>query len=164
VDPSPVEHKFDALTTPRLNQSQFWYLICLFIYLVVCFYCQYMTQIREKQEQREAGTWPSLPATQRAEAENGYRHMSMLARFHNIMGNETIHTLEMITTEIRSIFTNAVMVDRIAAMLNYFLLHLVSNLVFLSFFTGHTSLNRHSSFGSYLLGVEDLKKITNSSM
>jgi len=85
-----------------------------------------MTQIREKQEQRENGEWQGLPATQRAEAENGYRHMSMLARFHNIMGNETIHALEMITTEIRSIFTNAVMVDRIAAMLNYFLLHLVS--------------------------------------
>ena len=88
--------------------------------------CQYMTQIREKQEQRESVEWQGLPANQRAEAENGYRHMSMLARFHNIMGNETIHALEMITTEIQSIFTNTVMVDRIAAMLNYFLLHLVS--------------------------------------
>jgi len=84
-----------------------------------------MTQIRQKQEERESGSWQGLPATQRAEAENAYRHMSMLARFHNIMGNETIHALEMITTEIRSIFTNSVMVDRIAAMLNYFLLHLV---------------------------------------
>jgi len=86
-----------------------------------------MTQIREKQEQRDGGSWPGLSAAQRAEAENGYRHMSMLARFHNIMGNETIHSLEMITTEIRSIFSNAVMIDRIAAMLNYFLLHLVSS-------------------------------------
>jgi len=43
------------------------------------------------------------------------------------MGNETIHALEMMTTEIRSVFTHAVMVDRIAAMLNYFLLHLVSS-------------------------------------
>ena len=86
-----------------------------------------MTQIREKQEQRESAEWQSLPAAQRAEAENEYRHMSMLARFHNIMGKETIHTLNMITTEIRSIFANALMVDRIAAMLNYFLLHLVSS-------------------------------------
>jgi len=87
---------------------------------------QYMTQIREKQAERDSGAWQSLPSAQRAEAENGYRHMSMLARFHNIMGNETIHALEMMTTEIRSVFCNAVMVDRIAAMLNYFLLHLVS--------------------------------------
>ena len=87
---------------------------------------QYMTQIREKQAERETGAWQGLPSAQRVEAENGYRHMSMLARFHNIMGNETIHALEMMTTEIRTIFTNAMMVDRIAAMLNYFLLHLVS--------------------------------------
>jgi len=91
---------------------------------------QYMTQIREKQRERDGGSWPGLAAAQRAEAETGYRHMSMLARFHNIMGNETIHTLEMMTTDIRTIFTNAVMVDRIAAMLNYFLLHLVSDRLF----------------------------------
>jgi ubiquitin conjugation factor E4 A len=85
----------------------------------------YMSQIKEKQQLRDNGTWPSLPVAQRNEAEAGYRHMSMLARFHNIMGNETIHALVLITSEIRSIFTNNVMVDRIAAMLNYFLLHLV---------------------------------------
>jgi len=92
-----------------------------------CRLLQYMTQIRERQAERESGVWRRLPTAQRVEAENGYRHMSMLARFHNIMGNETIHALEMMTTEIRSVFTHAVMVDRIAAMLNYFLLHLVSS-------------------------------------
>jgi len=85
-----------------------------------------MTQIREKQTEHESGAWQSLSSAQRVEAENGYRHMSMLARFHNIMGNETIHALEMMTAEIRTIFSNSIMVDRIAAMLNYFLLHLVS--------------------------------------
>jgi ubiquitin conjugation factor E4 A len=86
-----------------------------------------MAQIKQKEEARDAGEWQNLPPHQRQEVENGYRHMSMLARFHNIMGNETIQALEMITTEIRSIFANSVMVDRIAAMLNFFLLHLVSN-------------------------------------
>ncbi|KAI5719721.1 hypothetical protein M8J76_013860 [Diaphorina citri] len=49
----------------------------------------------------------------------------MMARFDNILGNETIHTLEYLTSEIRSIFCHSTMVDRIAAMLNYFLFHLV---------------------------------------
>lgn len=100
---------------------------------------QYMTQIKQKQEARDAGEWQALPPNQRQEVENGFRHMSMLARFHNIMGNETIQALEMITTEIKTIFTTSVMVDRIASMLNYFLLHLV-NYIHYSFITILTPL------------------------
>lgn len=37
----------------------------------------------------------------------------------------TITTLEYLTEEIKTIFCHSTMVDRIAAMLNYFLLHLV---------------------------------------
>lgn len=84
-----------------------------------------MTQLKQKQEARDAGEWQQLTPAQRQEVENGYRHMSMLARFHNIMGNETIQALEMITTEIKSIFLHNVMIDRIVSMLNYFLLQLV---------------------------------------
>lgn len=87
-----------------------------------------MAQIKEKQEERDAGTWAELPQQQRQETENNFRHMGMLARFHNMMSNDTIHSLEMISREIKSIFTNEVMVDRIVAMLNYFLLHLVSTM------------------------------------
>ena len=85
-----------------------------------------MVQIKEKQTERDAGAWSNLPNNERQEAEIGFRHLSMLARFHNIMGNETIHSLELITQEIDSIFVNPVLVDRVVAMLNYFLLHLVS--------------------------------------
>lgn len=46
-------------------------------------------------------------------------------RFDNILGRETIHTLEFLTSKITSIFSHPTMVDRIAAMLNYFLFHLV---------------------------------------
>lgn len=49
----------------------------------------------------------------------------MIARFDNILGRETIHTLEMLTSEITSIFCHPTMVDRIASMLNYLLLQLV---------------------------------------
>lgn len=85
----------------------------------------YMSQIKEKQEARDSGTWNELAPQQRQEMENGFRHMSMLARFHNIMGRKTIESLEMVTQHVKSIFVNGVMVDRVAAMLNYFLLHLV---------------------------------------
>jgi ubiquitin conjugation factor E4 A len=46
-------------------------------------------------------------------------------RFDNILGRETIHTLEFLTSKITSIFSHPTMVDRIASMLNYFLFHLV---------------------------------------
>ena len=41
------------------------------------------------------------------------------------MGKETIEMLERLTSEITAVFTHATMVDRIAAMLNYFLKTLV---------------------------------------
>jgi|SRR6218665_3288158 len=91
-----------------------------------------MSQIKEKQEARDSGAWNELAPQQRQEMENGFRHMSMLARFHNIMGRKTIESLEMVTQHVKSIFVNGVMVDRVAAMLNYFLLHLVSYLQFIS--------------------------------
>ena len=87
---------------------------------------QYMAQIKEKQAEQEAGDWERLSATQRQETENEFHHLSMLARFHNIMGVETIQCLELLTKEIKSIFCHPMIVDRMAAMLNYFLLHLVS--------------------------------------
>jgi len=92
----------------------------------VRFVSQYMSQIKEKQEAHDGGEWAALAPRARQEVEGSFRHMSMLARFHNIMGNETISTLQLITSEIQSVFTLSVMIDRIAAMLNYFLLHLVS--------------------------------------
>jgi hypothetical protein len=48
-----------------------------------------------------------------------------LARYHNIMGLETIQVLDKLTSEIRFVFLHPTMVDRIAAMLNYFLKNLV---------------------------------------
>lgn len=87
----------------------------------------YMAQLREQQVQRGVdGSWPEVqPASQRAQREASYQHTVMLARFHNMMGRETIRTLEMITAGIRAVFVHSTMVDRVAAMLNYFLLHLV---------------------------------------
>ena len=93
---------------------------------VVVVVLQYMAQIKEKQAEQERGDWERQSASQRQETENEFHHLSMLARFHNIMGSETIQCLELLTKEIKTIFCHLMIVDRMAAMLNYFLLHLVS--------------------------------------
>jgi len=79
----------------------------------------YMKQIQEKEAEREG--WASLPATERAEAERGFQHMSQLARYHNLMGGETIGVMEMLTSSITAVITHPTLSDRLAAMLNYFL-------------------------------------------
>ena len=88
---------------------------------------QYMAQIKDKETERDRGDWTRLTANERQRTENDFRHMGMIARFHNIMGNETIRVLGMLTSHIHNVFMHDVMVDRLAAMLNYFLKHLVRN-------------------------------------
>lgn len=86
----------------------------------------YMAQLKEQQIQRSDGSWPDVPAgPQRHQREATFQHITMLARFHNMMGRETIRVLDMLTTEIKGVFVHTTMVDRVASMLNYFLLHLV---------------------------------------
>ena len=70
----------------------------------------FMKQIQEKEAERSG--WSSLPDRERAEAEASFRHMSMLARYHNIMGMETISVLELLTTYIKEIITHPTMADR----------------------------------------------------
>merc|ERR1719244_962165 len=47
--------------------------------------------------------------------------MGQLARYHNLMGGETIGILEMLTSSITAVISHPTMADRLAAMLNYFL-------------------------------------------
>lgn len=49
----------------------------------------------------------------------------MIARFDNILGKDTITALENLTSKITIVFTHSTMVNRMASMLNYFLLNLV---------------------------------------
>lgn len=85
----------------------------------------YMSQIKDKEQAKERGEWNAMTPEQRQEAEMSLRQISMIARYLNVMGNHTIHTIELLTREIKTIFCHNSMVDRIAGMLNYFLLHLV---------------------------------------
>lgn len=65
------------------------------------------------------------PQSEREEHYVNLEHVGMIARFDNILGQHTISTLERLTSEIKSVFCHPTMIDRIAAMLNYFLLNLV---------------------------------------
>ena len=76
----------------------------------ICSGLGYMKQIQEKEVER--ADWSSLPERERAEAEGSFRHMSMLARYHNIMGMETISVLELLTTSITEVITHPTMADR----------------------------------------------------
>lgn len=84
-----------------------------------------LQQIRQSQHAQDNGEWASLPANEREQNISNMQHLGMLARFDNILGRDTINLLKLLTSEVPDIFCHPSMVDRVAAMLNYFLLHLV---------------------------------------
>lgn len=84
-----------------------------------------MAQLRNLQTARDAGEWERMPLDERERTDQILRQTGMIARFDNILGQETIHTLEYMSTEMKSIFCHPMLVERITAMLNYFLYHLV---------------------------------------
>lgn len=84
-----------------------------------------MSKLKEMQTARENGEWDRLSATERAQNMGYLQQTGLLAKFDNILGRDTIKTLVKLTTKITIVFTHSTMVDRVAAMLNYFLLNLV---------------------------------------
>lgn len=84
-----------------------------------------LQQIRTLQEAESGGAWASMSTQEQQQQRNNMRHLGMITRFDNILGKDTINILVYLTTEIKGIFSHSSMVDRVAAMLNYFLLNLV---------------------------------------
>ncbi|CAG9770952.1 unnamed protein product [Ceutorhynchus assimilis] len=84
-----------------------------------------MAKLKEMQTAHENGEWDSLGFQERTQNMSYMHHIGMMARFDNVLGRDTITTLEKLTSKISSVFTHPTMVDRVAAMLNYFLLNLV---------------------------------------
>ncbi|XP_049873401.1 ubiquitin conjugation factor E4 A [Pectinophora gossypiella] len=84
-----------------------------------------MAQIRTMQTAQESGAWSSLSAQEREQNLSNLSHIGMLARFDNILGRDTIRTLVRLTAHAPYVFCHPTLVERIASMLNYFLLHLV---------------------------------------
>ncbi|XP_022107418.1 ubiquitin conjugation factor E4 A-like [Acanthaster planci] len=84
-----------------------------------------LKQIKEMQHQRDSGEWRSLSPLDLQQREGALRTNGSIARFFNVMSNESMNILKFITSEIKAIFVHPVMVDRVAAMFNDFLLKLV---------------------------------------
>lgn len=84
-----------------------------------------LQQIRQLQHAQDNGEWDALPANERQQNLANMQQLGNFARFDNILGKDTINTLKMLTSKVPEIFCHPSMVDRVAAMLNYFLLHLV---------------------------------------
>ncbi|XP_038609695.1 ubiquitin conjugation factor E4 A [Tachyglossus aculeatus] len=86
---------------------------------------QYLSKIKVQQIEKDRGEWDRLTPETRREKEASLQMFGQLARFHNIMSNETIGTLAFLTSEIKSLFVHPFLAERIISMLNYFLQHLV---------------------------------------
>lgn len=84
-----------------------------------------LQQIRTLQEAQDNGEWNDLPEAERRQNVQNLQQLGMHAKFDNILGRDTINVLKLLTSEIKGIFCHSSIVDRIASMLNYFLLHLV---------------------------------------
>lgn len=84
-----------------------------------------MAKLREMQTARDNGEWNNLSAQERAQNLAYMQQTGRIAKFDNILGKDTIQTLEKLTSKITIVFTHSTMVDRVAAMLNYFLYNLV---------------------------------------
>ncbi|XP_077578234.1 ubiquitin conjugation factor E4 A isoform X2 [Stigmatopora nigra] len=86
---------------------------------------QYLSKIKILQLERDRGEWDQLAHDARREKESNLQMFGQLGRFHNIMSNETIGTLALLTSGIKRIFVHPFLAERIISMLNYFLQHLV---------------------------------------
>lgn len=84
-----------------------------------------LQQIRQLQQAQDNGEWDNLSATERQQNVANLQHVGSLTRTYNILGRDTINTLKLLTSEVPEIFCHTTIVDRVAGMLNYFLLHLV---------------------------------------
>ncbi|KAJ8971505.1 hypothetical protein NQ314_000667 [Rhamnusium bicolor] len=84
-----------------------------------------MAKLKEMQQAQDNGEWANLNVRDRTQNITYMHHTGNLARFDNILGRDTIIALEKLTSKITIVFTHSTMVDRIASMLNYFLLNLV---------------------------------------
>ncbi|XP_048478507.1 ubiquitin conjugation factor E4 A [Plutella xylostella] len=84
-----------------------------------------MAQIRTMQAQQESGAWATQTAQEREQNITNLSHVGMLARFDNILGKHTVRTLARLTAHTPALFCHPTLVERIASMLNYFLLNLV---------------------------------------
>lgn len=74
---------------------------------------------------QDSDAWTTMSQTDQQALQRNLTHLTRQTAIYNTLSKETISMLVLITTEIKDIFCHASMVERIGAMLNYFLLNLV---------------------------------------
>jgi len=80
----------------------------------------FMKQIRDKEMER-ATHQPPLQGQELQEFESNLTQLSQQARFHNMAAVDTSHTLALLTSCCDRFFCHSIIVERLSAMLNYFL-------------------------------------------
>lgn len=108
----------------------------------------YMSKLKTLEAERPS--WASLTEEQRKEKESDFQHQGEIARSYNVLARETIQCLKNLTAfkNPDRILLNSVMVDRLAAMLNYFLRCLVG--------TDKRSQYKVKDFQTYSFNPKDL--------
>lgn len=86
---------------------------------------QNLKTIKEIQDLKDSNEWERLTGEEKKQNDEKLDEASMYASNRNLLSMKTVHTLEIITNDITKPFVTMTMVDRMAAMLNYFLKELV---------------------------------------
>lgn len=84
-----------------------------------------MSKLKNLHKEKEEGKWNGLGLTERREKEHALFITERMAKWSNMAGKNIIKMLFYLTTEIKDIFCHSIFVDRLVAMLNYFLVYLV---------------------------------------
>ncbi|XP_071957328.1 ubiquitin conjugation factor E4 A-like [Antedon mediterranea] len=87
----------------------------------------YLKKIRELELTKESPEWEAMSTVDRLQHDANLRTQGKIAKFFNIMANESIKVLSYVSSEIKDVFTHSSMVDRVAAMFNDFLVKLIGN-------------------------------------
>jgi ubiquitin conjugation factor E4 A len=86
---------------------------------------QHLAKVKEGQIASDSGEWVDLPQEERQEREENFASDEGIATGNNIVSLKLLNTLSFLTKKIHGPFILPSMVDRVVAMLNYFLVHLV---------------------------------------
>ncbi|GBG72537.1 hypothetical protein CBR_g12108 [Chara braunii] len=85
-----------------------------------------LPELRDLEEQmKDKKAWESIPEDERREKERYFRQMESMVRYDMMVANYNVRMLQYTSAEISTPFLLPEMIERIAAMLNYFLLQLV---------------------------------------
>lgn len=87
----------------------------------------FLAQIKGLEREKSSGEWDELNQREKMEKEAELRQLGMLAKYHNVLSNDTLDTLVYLTEaeEVKNLFSHPSLADRVAAMLDDFLLKLV---------------------------------------